>query len=214
MRSAKKHGEIEMLEYYFKSMTFEKYFELLEQLQSEGKSTGPEQSEAMLGYSRLNLQRMKRLGKTIELDADAQRVIAGLNVDWVWLVITEGWCGDAAQNIPIIEKIASANSGIETRYILRDEYPGLMDRFLTNGARSIPKLIAIERQSGEVLGTWGPRPKAAQDLFSELKSANMPKPEILENIQRWYLSDRGRSLQAELADLASQWSRTQFAFAA
>ena len=107
-----------------------------------------------------------------------------------------------------------ANRGIETRYILRDENPELIDRFLTNGTRSIPKLIAIDRNSGGILGTWGPRPKAAQNLFAEQKSLGMDKPVIHENIQRWYLADRGRSLQLEIAELVKGWLRTPLANAA
>lgn len=203
-----------MKKYIDSSLSFNEYISLLDKLLSEGKTTGPNQSESMVGYGRLNLTRMRRLDKTIELDETIMGSVAALDVDWVWLVITEGWCGDAAQNIPIIEKVAAANSGIETRYILRDENPELMDQFLTNGSRSIPKLIAIERESGEVLGTWGPRPKVAQELFTELKSRGMEKPLINENLQRWYIADRGLSLQAELAGLAADWARPSLAKAA
>ena len=60
----------------------------------------------------------------------------------IWLIITEGWCGDAAQCIPTIEKIAAESKNIETHYVLRDENLDLIDEYLTNNARSIPKLIA------------------------------------------------------------------------
>jgi len=149
---------------------------------------------------------MQRLDKTFQLKENVRSKIAALRVDWIWLIITEGWCGDAAQNIPLIEKIAAANSGIETRYILRDENAELMDRFLTNGARSIPKLIAVERNGGKILGTWGPRPNACQVFFSEQKNAGLDKPLIMENLQRWYHADKGTSLQCEVADLALDWA--------
>ena len=203
-----------MKEYLNRSLSFTEYIALLDRLLSEGKTTGPDQSESRIGYGRLNLSRMRRLEKTVELDQNVRSKISSLNVDWIWLIITEGWCGDAAQNIPVIERVAEANQGIETRYILRDENPEVMDQFLTNGTRSIPKLIAIDRKSGRVLGTWGPRPKAAQDMFAEQRSSGIEKPVILENIQRWYLADRGSSLQKELADLANEWIRTPLAQAA
>jgi len=203
-----------MNKYIGRSLSFSEYIELLEGLSAEGKTTGPNQSESMVGYGRLNLARMRRLEKTIELDENVRPLISELVVDWTWLIITEGWCGDAAQNIPVIEKIAAANPGIETRYILRDENPELIDRFLTDGGRSIPKLIAIDRNSSDVLGTWGPRPKTAQKLFSEQRSLCIEKPVILENIQRWYLADRGRSLQLEIAELTKEWFRTPLAKAA
>jgi hypothetical protein len=195
-----------MKEYIDKSMTFGEYTALIDRLLEEGKTTGTNQSEAMVGYGRLNRARMKRLETTTVLDEDVAADIHKLDVDWIWLVITEGWCGDAAQNIPLIEKIAAANSGIETRYILRDENLELMDQYSTNGARSIPKLIAIGREDRKVLGTWGARPREAQELFYKLKSEGLEKPAIMEQIQRWYLEDKGRSIQQEFAELTAKWA--------
>jgi len=201
-------------EYIDNSLTYSQYLSLIDRLLSEDKTTGRDQSEKRVEYGRLNRSRLKRIEKTLVLEEDVRSKIAALDVDWVWLIITEGWCGDAAQNIPVIEKIASANAGIETRYILRDDNPGLMEQFLTNGARSIPKLIAMDRRSGVVLGTWGSRPIAAQVLHDEQKAAGLDKPLIAENIQRWYLADKGISLQREFADLAREWSEKVSAFAA
>ncbi|MGH7783205.1 MAG: thioredoxin family protein, partial [Candidatus Binatia bacterium] len=105
-----------------------------------------------------------------------------------------------AQNIPIIEKIAAQSVSIETRYILRDENLELMDQFLTNDARSIPKLIALDSENHEVVGSWGSRPGPAQNLFYELKEKGIEKPLIMEDLQRWYNADRGHSIQKELAE--------------
>ena len=203
-----------MKKYIDRSLRIDQYTGLLDSLSAEGKTTGTDQSESRINYGRLNIARMRRLDKTVELESSVRSEIGSVNVDWVWLIITEGWCGDAAQNIPVIEKIAAANPGIETRYVLRDENPELMDQFLTNGTRSIPKLIAIDRSTGRVLGTWGPRPKVVQDLFTEQRSQGIEKSVILENVQRWYLADRGRSLQKELAELTRQWLRSPLAKAA
>jgi hypothetical protein len=194
-----------MKEYVEKAMTFAQYEKLIDDLLADGKTTGPNQSAEMYDYARLNRQRMKRLEKTIEVGAEIRDAIAGLDADCYWLVITEGWCGDAAQNIPVIEKIAGLNPGIRTRYILRDENPELMDRFLTNGARSIPYLIAIDARSFEVVGTWSSRPAAGQAYFLELRSQGMAKPEINEKMQRWYNEDGGRSLEMEFVELTKAW---------
>src|SRR6476620_8632964 len=139
-------------DYLEKSMTYADYVKLIDDLLLEGKTTGPNQSEAMLGYAKLNRQRMHRLEKTVDLSAELKEAARRLERKLIWLVITEGWCGDAAQNIPVIEKIASASSNIETRYVLRGENVELIDRFLTGGARSIPKLIALDAETLEVLG--------------------------------------------------------------
>ena len=201
-----------MKNYIDKAMTFDEYVGLIERLLAERKTTGTNQSEAMFGYAKLNRQRMDRLAKTVDI---TQGVRLGANtVDrrQVWLIITEGWCGDAAQNIPVIEKIAAESDNIETRYLLRDENPELMDRFLTDGARSIPKLIAVDAETYEVLGTWGPRPEPAQQLFLEMKERGLEKPLILENMQRWYNADKTLSLQAEFEVLLKEWSSNKASF--
>lgn len=196
-----------MREFLEKAMTFAEYTQLIDTRLAEGRSTGPDASAEMYNYAKLNRHRMNRLEKTIGLDTATAAVISGLEANMIWLVITEGWCGDAAQNIPVIEKVAAAINGVSTRYILRDEYPELMDQFLTNGARSIPILIAMDARTYEVLGTWGSRPRAAQEYFLALKAQGLEKPEINEKMQRWYNEDMGRSLQAELSELATQWSQ-------
>jgi hypothetical protein len=194
-----------MKEYLDKSLTYSEYIKLIDDLLLDGKTTGPNQSDAMFGYAKLNRQRMHRLEKTVDLSVELSEAVKRAQRKMIWLVITEGWCGDAAQNIPVIEKIAAASSNIETRYVLRDENLELIDQFLTGGARSIPKLIALDPSTFEVLGTWGARPAAAQELYDELKARNLEKPLIMENLQRWYNDDKSRSIQLEFAQLIEQW---------
>jgi len=196
-------------QYADKWLSYDQYLRLIDELLLEGKTTGPNQSYKMFQYGKLNRQRMRRLEKTFHLDDEVRQAVAAVEREMIWLVITEGWCGDAAQNVPLIEKLAAENHRIETRYILRDENAELMDQFLTNGARSIPKLIAIDRQTGDVLGTWGPRPATAQQMFYEMRAAGVEKSIITEDIQRWYLADHGKSLQAEFVKLLEDWSPRQ-----
>lgn len=191
-------------------MSFAEYIRLIDDLLEEGKTTGPKQSDAMFSYGKLNRQRMHRLEKTIVLNEAVTAAAQNLDRKILWLILTEGWCGDAAQNIPVIEKIAAESVNIETRYLLRDENPELMDRFLTNGARAIPKLIVLDAGTLEVLGTWGSRPKAAQDLFNELRSRGLEKPLIMENLQRWYNADKNQSIQAEFVELLTSRVRQAF----
>ena len=132
-----------------------------------------------------------------------------LDVNWIWLIITEGWCGDAAQNIPIIEKIAAENERIETRYVFRDENLELMDKYLTNNARSIPKLICLDAETLEEIGTWGPRPQTAMEYFLEMRDSGMEKPQMMENMQRWYLQDKENSIEAEFSVLLDEWANNK-----
>jgi hypothetical protein len=196
-----------MKEYIEKSMTYAEYVKLIDDLLLDGKTTGPNQSEAMFNYGKLNRQRMHRLEKTVVLYESLKDKARNNKRKMIWLVITEGWCGDAAQNIPVIEKIADQSDLIETRYVLRDENLELMDAYLTNGARSIPKLIALDAETLEELGTWGPRPQASMDLFIELRERGAEKPLIMENLQRWYIADKNRTIQREFETLLDEWTK-------
>ena len=187
-------------------MTYAEYIKLIDDLLLDGKTTGENQSEAMFSYGKLNRQRMHRLEKTVLLDESLTEKARKTGRKQIWLILTEGWCGDAAQNIPVIEKIAAASDNIETRYVLRDENLELMDEYLTNNARSIPKLIALDALNLEEIGTWGPRPAAAMDLFIELKHQGLEKPLIMENLQRWYIADKNHSIQTEFEKLLEEWT--------
>lgn len=198
-----------MKEYVENSMTFAEYIKLIDDLLLDGKTTGTNQSDAMFNYGKLNRQRMHRLEKTVNLDESLKEKIRALDVKWTWLVITEGWCGDAAQNIPIIEKIAAENEGIETRYVLRDENLELMDKYLTNNARSIPKLICLDAETLEEIGTWGPRPQIAMEYFLEMRDSGMEKPKMMENMQRWYLQDKEKSIETEFSVLLDSWANNK-----
>ena len=190
-----------MEKYLERAVSFPQYIKLIDELLAEGKTTGKNQSEAMLNYGKLNRQRMSRLGKTIELGDAVKDATKNVGRKQIWLIITEGWCGDAAQNVPVIEKIAAESDKIETLYILRDENLDLMDQFLTKGARAIPKLIVLDADTLDVLAAWGSRPSPAQDLQNSLKSSGVEKGEISEKLQRWYNEDQGRSLQFEFVEL-------------
>src|SRR5688500_6082723 len=196
-----------MKEYIERSMTFAEYIKLIDDLLIEGKTTGPVQSEAMFNYGKLNRQRMHRLEKTVNLNESLKAAVQNLNAKWIWLIISEGWCGDAAQNIPVIEKIAAENDGIETRYVLRDENLELMDAYLTDGARSIPKLLCLDAETLEVIGVWGARPQAAQELFYAMKAEGLAKPLMMENLQRWYFADKNQSIQKEFEILVRKWAQ-------
>ncbi len=194
-----------MKNYTENSMTFDEYIKLIDNLLAEGKTTGEIQSEAMFNYGKMNRQRMKRLAKTVKLNETLLNTVRTITRKMIWLIITEGWCGDAAQNIPVIEKIAAENPNIETRYILRDENLDLMDQYLTNNARSIPKLIALDAETLDEIGSWGPRPEAAMDYFQEMRETGMEKPAMMENMQRWYNENKEQAIQKEFEEMLENW---------
>jgi hypothetical protein len=195
-----------MQNYIEKAMTFDEYNRLIDRVVAEGKTTGPNQSEELAQYTKLNQARMRRLFKTSELNESLLETALNVKANWIWLILTEAWCGDAAQNIPTIEKIALENDRIKTLYLLRDENLELMDKYLTGGARAIPKLICLDAETFGEIGTWGSRPQAAYNLFYNLKEQGLEKSEIIEKIHRWYIEDNTESLQAEFEKLIQNWA--------
>jgi len=144
---------------------------------------------------------MKRLDKTIELLPELQQVVQQVTAPQTWLVLTEGWCGDAAQIIPVLHKIEQLNPNITLRLLLRDAHPELMDAYLTNGrSRSIPKLIVVNEHSEELF-TFGPRPSVLQELFYHMKANAMGNDAVKEEIHRWYAQDKTITTQLELLGL-------------
>lgn len=184
----------------FKSHTYPEYRKLVADLLVDGKSTGGEQSESLTHYSKLNDARMNRLDKTIQLKEEIISRIENLKHRYIWLVISEGWCGDAAQILPIINKMALAShKKIDLRIVLRDENEELMNEYLTNGGRAIPKVIIICKEAGIVRADWGPRPKGASELITNYKKEfGVLDEKIKTDLQLWYLADKGVSVQEEL----------------
>lgn len=187
-----------------KSIDYLTYRELVASLLSKGKSTGPVQSEALLHYSILNDKRMARLDKTIKLQDSTLEFLETYKQKVTWLVLSEGWCGDAAQVLPVLNKMAEANEGIELKIALRDENEDLMNRFLTNGGKSIPKLILLN-DSNEVIDSWGPRPSEATKMVNEYKSQHGAlDDEFKRDLQVWYNKNKGKNTQEDLIELLSQ----------
>ena len=187
----------------FNSHSYAEYRKLVTDLLSEGKSTGNEQSESLTNYSKLNEARMNRLEKTIKIDEIVAEKLQNLDNHYIWLVLSEGWCGDAAQILPILDKMAHvSNKKIDLRIVLRDENDDLMNQYLTNGGKAIPKVIIICKEAGIVRADWGPRPKGASELMAKHKREVGPIDEkIKTDLQLWYLADKGISVQEELLEI-------------
>jgi hypothetical protein len=180
------------------SHSYTEYRIIVSKLISEGKSTGKEQSADLLHYSELNEVRMKRLEKTLKLDPEVEKTLQNLKSNQTWLVISEGWCGDAAQILPIIKLMSEASENIDLKLVFRDENEELINLFLTNGAKSIPKLLVLD-ESFNLINHWGPRPEGAKNLIIEYKANHGIVDEAAKTaLQKWYLDDKGISTMKEI----------------
>lgn len=184
-----------------KATDYKTYRTILTDLIAEGKSSGDEQSDEILNYSKLNDSRLHRLDKTMKVDAEIEAKFKAIDTPYTWLVLSEGWCGDAAQILPIMNKMAELNLNIDFKVAFRDENLELMDQYLTNGGRAIPKLLVLNSDH-EVVAHWGPRPAGAVKLIVDYKAAHgIVDEDAKAALQMWYLHDKGLSTQQELMEM-------------
>jgi hypothetical protein len=150
----------------------------------------------------LNERRMRRLEKTMVVPIDIKKRLSQFHGDVTWLVLVESWCADGAQVLPVIHKVAELNDGIDLKITLRDDNEALMEQFLTNGAKAIPKLIMIDNKTEAVIGVYGPRPSALTKIVEDYKRDHgKVTPELKEDLQRWYNKDKGQAIIDDLIKL-------------
>ena len=184
-----------------KAISYTSYRKLISDLIASGKSSGPIQSEDLLNYSKLNDRRMTRLDKTIQLSQETLLGLKKIDKPITCLVLTEGWCGDAAQTLPVISKIADESDLITLKIIFRDEHEQLMSQFLTNGGKSIPKLLVLNSQN-KVLNTWGPRPNTATKMVQDYKNKyGQLDAAFKQQLQVWYNKNKGVNIQEDMLGL-------------
>ena len=184
-----------------KSIAYSTYRTLIKGLLVEGKSTGSEQSESLFNFSKLNDKRMDRLDKTLKISKETCDALNKLTDNFTLLVLAEGWCGDAAQILPVINKIAESSSKIDLKIVCRDENDALMSQFLTNGGKAIPKVIVINNKN-EVLNSWGPRPSEATKMVNDYKATHGGlNDNFKKDLQIWYNKDKGNNTQKDLLNI-------------
>ena len=180
------------------SVSYPAYRKQVGDLVLAGKSTGVIQSEALLKYSILNDRRMRRLDKKTSLLDATIEALKNTRKKRTWLLITEGWCGDAAQIAPVIHKMSLASEHIHLKVVLRDENEALMNLFLTNGSKSIPKLVVLN-ENDEVRSSWGPRPSIAAKMVEDFKEQHgVLDDDFKRDLQLWYTKNKGENIQQDL----------------
>jgi len=143
---------------------------------------------------------MKRWDKHMKLDENLVSRLKQITSPQHWIILTEPWCGDAAHIVPFLIRMTEQNTHITYDLQLRDSEPFLIESYLTNGTRSIPKLIVRNGQDNDLF-TWGPRPEGAQQLMNRMKAGNADFETTKIALQNWYNNDKGISLCGELANL-------------
>jgi len=197
--------KISVLHNITQSYNYDEYKKMVIKYAEEYTTSG-EQLKERIAATLINAQRMKRIDKQCIINYNLHTLTSQINKKQKWLLISETWCGDSAQCVPVIAKIAELNTNIKLEIIYRDEHLDIIDSFLTNGSRSIPKLISIDEETESINFIWGPRPKAIQDKVSELKANNpeITHDDLVKNIHLWYTQDKTKSIQSEFIDLLNK----------
>ncbi len=152
--------------------------------------------EDKTSYLILNRARFKRVFKTFVPDDHFLEVLTKVKSKSHWIIITEPWCGDAAQNVPVLVKLIDRIPGATYEIVLRDESE-LINSYLTHGGKSIPKVVVRDEKNQDIL-TWGPRPMEAQLLFLQLQEQNIPKEEAHVQLHQWYNGNKGKAIENEI----------------
>ena len=184
------------------AISYEAYSALMQQLEDQGNSTGFEQSEYLSNYTMLNNKRMQRLNKTLSISEDIKKRFVLDTRSFYFLILSESWCGDAAQSIPMWAKVADLKADWQLLIVSRDAHEGLMELFLTNGSKSIPKVLVLDGVSQELITHWGPRPSVASKMatvFMEVHGSLTA--EFKTDLQKWYNKDKGQTTLKDILDL-------------
>lgn len=185
-----------------KAQSYIEYKSMILDMIRDGKLAEINQNDDMFNYTKLNDKRMKRLDKQTKLSEFSKEKVQEINKDFTWLVLTESWCGDAAHVLPVLNKFSEVNPNIDLKVVLRDDNEDLMNKFLTNGSKSIPKLIIIENDTKKVIGSWGPRSKVATKIVMDYKQKHGAlDAEFKKDLQIWYNEDKGVQIEKDIVEL-------------
>lgn len=186
--------------------SYDSYLRKFENWVKEAGSSSSQPTAELIEFTRLNWARTQRIHHTVVLQESLKKEVMKLDHSYSWIVLTEAWCGDSAQNLPVIAEIAALNpEKIKLYLLLRDQNPEFMDNYLTNGSRAIPKLVCIDETLNKEAFVWGPRPAAAQGLLTawKLNPAGRSWHEFEKELHAWYAKNKTQDLQAEFETVLS-----------
>jgi len=150
-------------------------------------------------YYELGLQRMNRMTEKYVPNQEQLLALQEKNFNGKILIISEPWCGDASQSIPVIFKFFSKN---EVKITYSNQEPSLIDNYLTEGNKSIPVVIFLDENFNEI-AHWGPRPKYGKELLDKYKANPdiYPKETFYNDLQVYYAKNKGYDTINELLEL-------------
>jgi hypothetical protein len=153
---------------------------------------GAPEFEDMLASAEKNADLWAAVWRRAAVPEEYLRRVAAVGGAWHLLVLSEDWCGDAVNTVPVVAKLAVLAPTLDLRVLARDENLDLMDAHLTGSSRSIPVVILLDGEFRE-RGWWGPRPAALQEWVLGPAGQALEKEARYREMRVWYARDAGRS---------------------
>lgn len=195
------------------TFTYREFLDYSKQLTDAGQTSGPDQSSHLVEYTALNHTRMERIEKRATLSEELKTTIEKQERPQQWVLLTETWCGDSAQNLPVIGKaVEYAGDQIQLTIVLRDQNTHLIEQYIPEVGMGIPRLLVLDEQD-QLLAQWGARPQPAQAFIDKWKADpdNIDKKEVQKEMQLWYAKNKHQALQQELVALIEKAQKAQLA---
>ncbi len=188
-------------------LSLEDYHKFFEKVSNQKGTEAPYDDEGFLLYTIANFKRSNKIRTKVNLDKKLYNELNSGTDTWTWVLITEPWCGDASFTQPIIEAVCLAGD-IDLKIALRDKEKTMMNAYLTDGGKSIPKLVVLNEHLIEIF-QWGPRPQELQAKIKNLLNNNGSYDEKLKLAHQWYRKYGSEALQLELLELIKKNKRSE-----
>lgn len=189
-------NEVQIYQQAQQGLTYEEYLAYWRE-QLEQPITDKDQRRLHF-YRSYNMERSERVAAAYSPSPRLAEALACIPEPQLWIVLTEAWCGDSAFCLPVIAAAAASTPNIELRILLRDDHLEIMDQYLTDGGRSVPKLVAFDT-SGEQCFTWGPRPEPAHAMRARMKAEGAGGKTMTNALVEWYEAGGWEIVDEELA---------------
>ena len=155
--------------------------------------------DELLGSVEKNVDLWTAMWRHARVDEEYVRRVTALPGRWHLLVLSEDWCGDAVNTVPVLAKLVESTPNADLRVLGREANPDLMDSHLTGSSRSIPVVIVLD-DAFEERGWWGPRPTVLQHWVSG-QGQLLEKSARYREARTWYARDRGRTTLEEVVSI-------------
>ena len=193
-----------LLKYIQEGYNFEDYLEQIEdELEKQIELDDPKE---LVPYYAINLKQSRDIRKNFRYNPGMEKKAKSYNAELKFLVISEGWCEDASQIVPVVDRLAET-IGVECKIVFRDENLELMEEYHTNGSFSVPIVIGVTPE-GEEAFRFGPRPAKAMVFTNRFKKDpdKYSKDDFIEDLDRFYLENHGQDIITEILTLIEEYT--------